>query len=203
MTSRGKPSRRRRRPIQRRAQETIDAILDGTVRLLKSGSRRAITTNHIARTAGVSIGSVYQYFPDKRAIFAALHDRHVEEASRRIDATLVSNTGAPLEVLLRALMRALGEVHAADPELYLFLHAELPPGGRGAHTLHDRLRDVLRLALAAHTTKVGRELETTAFVVTHLLDALVHGAVLHRPRQVSLRSAQDEFLQAILRYLCL
>ena len=217
MASRDRASRRRRRPIQRRAQQTIDAILDGAVQVLKSGRGQtiatgrgqtiatgrgqSITTNHIARAAGVSIGSLYQYFADKRAIFAALHDRHVEQASRRIDAALVTNAGAPLEVVLRALMHALIEAHAADPELYLVLDAELPHGGRGGHPLHERLRSALRPALAAGTAQVGRELETTAFVVTHLLDALVHGAILNRPPRVSLRRAQDQFLQAILRYL--
>jgi len=225
VASRDRASRRRRRPIQRRAQQTIDAILDGAVQVLKSGRGQtiatgrgqtiatgrgqtiatgrgqSITTNHIARAAGVSIGSLYQYFADKRAIFAALHDRHVEQASRRIDAALVTNAGAPLEVVLRALMHALIEAHAADPELYLVLDAELPHGGRGGHPLHERLRSALRPALAAGTAQVGRELETTAFVVTHLLDALVHGAILNRPPRVSLRRAQDQFLQAILRYL--
>lgn len=217
MASRDRASRRRRRPIQRRAQQTIDAILGGAVQVLKSGRDQtiatgrgqtiaagrgqSITTNHIARAAGVSIGSLYQYFADKRAIFAALHDRHVEQASRRIDAALVTNAGAPLEVVLRALMHALIEAHAADPELYLVLDAELPHGGRGGHPLHERLRSALRPALAAGTAQVGRELETTAFVVTHLLDALVHGAILNRPPRVSLRRAQDQFLQAILRYL--
>jgi len=217
VASRDRASRRRRRPIQRRAQQTIDAILGGAVQVLKSGRDQtiatgrgqtiaagrgqSITTNHIARAAGVSIGSLYQYFADKRAIFAALHDRHVEQASRRIDAALVTNAGAPLEVVLRALMHALIEAHAADPELYLVLDAELPHGGRGGHPLHERLRSALRPALAAGTAQVGRELETTAFVVTHLLDALVHGAILNRPPRVSLRRAQDQFLQAILRYL--
>jgi AcrR family transcriptional regulator len=194
-------TRRRRQPIQQRARQTIEAILDGTVKLLKRGGGRPLTTNHIARAAGVSIGSLYQYFPDKRAIFAALHERHVDEATSRIDSALAINADASLTVLLRELMQALIEAHEADPELYVLLEAELPQGGAPARTLHHRLRRALRRALAAHTANVGYELEATAFVVTHMLDSLAHGAVLNRPSRVSLRGARQASLQAILRYL--
>lgn len=191
----------RRQPRQRRARLTRDAILEATIKLLKRGGGSRLTTNQIAAVAGVSIGSLYQYFPDRRAIFAALHDRHVEEASRRIDATLVTNAGARLDVLLRALMQALIDAHSADPALYALLEAELPHGVQGARALHARLRGALRLALAARATRTGRELETTLFVVTHMLDALAHGAILNRPARLSLRAAQDAALVAIMRYL--
>jgi AcrR family transcriptional regulator len=79
--SRNRPVRRRH-PRQDRAQQTVEAILDGVVRILKREGFAAITTNHIAEIAGVSIGSLYQYFPDKSAIFVALHGRHIEEIDR-------------------------------------------------------------------------------------------------------------------------
>jgi AcrR family transcriptional regulator len=56
---------------------TVDAMLDTAVKLLKRGGASSITTNRIAETAGVSIGSVYQYFPNKNALFVALHERHI------------------------------------------------------------------------------------------------------------------------------
>jgi AcrR family transcriptional regulator len=51
---------------------TVDAMLDAPVKLLKRGGASSITTNRIAETAGVSVGSVYQYFPNKNALFVAL-----------------------------------------------------------------------------------------------------------------------------------
>ena len=66
-------------PTQDRAQVTVEAMLEAAVKLLKKGGSSAITTNRIAETAGVSIGSVYQYFPNKRAIFIALHERHIAQ----------------------------------------------------------------------------------------------------------------------------
>lgn len=180
------------------SSSSVDAILDGAVKVLKRGGGARLTTNHIAAAAGVSIGSLYQYFPDKRAIFVALHDRHVDGVSRRIDETLATNAGAPVTVLLRAVLQALIDAHAKDPELYALLDAELPQGGAAARTLHRRLRAALRPALAGRS---GHQPEATLFVVTHMLDALAHGAILNRPPGLSWRAARDASLAAILRYV--
>jgi len=66
---------RRRQPQQNRARQTVEAVLDAVVRVLKREGVRAVTTNRIAEVAGVSIGSVYQYFPDKQAILVGLYQR--------------------------------------------------------------------------------------------------------------------------------
>src|SRR5580692_11103859 len=105
----------RRRPRQQRARQTVDAILAAVERVLKRSGIGGVTTNRIAEVAGVSIGSVYQYFPDKRAIFTALHDRHVEQIARLIESTLVQHAAAPLDDLVRALVGALVEAHGVDP----------------------------------------------------------------------------------------
>jgi AcrR family transcriptional regulator len=89
--------RRRRKPTQRRAQQTVEAILDAVVRILKREGSRGITTNHVAEVAGVSIGSLYQYFPDKSAIFVALHGRHIDQIDRAIQDTLIAHASSSLE----------------------------------------------------------------------------------------------------------
>jgi AcrR family transcriptional regulator len=80
------PTQNRRRPQQDRARQTIKIILDAVAEVLKRDGISAVTTNRIAEVAGVSIGSVYQYFPDKRAIFVALHQRHIEHIDGLIQA---------------------------------------------------------------------------------------------------------------------
>ena len=66
---------------QERSRATVDALLEATTRvLLKEGYDRA-STNRIAEVAGVSIGSLYQYFPSKEALVAAVIDRHAQEIS--------------------------------------------------------------------------------------------------------------------------
>src|ERR1700678_3682400 len=126
MQSPAREASTRRQPKQRRARAAAEAVLDAVVRILKREGVDAVTTNHIAEVAGVSIGSVYQYFPDKRAIFIALHKRHVEDIDRRMERTLLEHAAAPLQELIWAMMDAMIEAHTADPELYELLHTEVP-----------------------------------------------------------------------------
>ena len=91
---------RRRSPKQHRAKQTVAAVLDAVVRVLKRDGASRVTTNRIAQVAGVSVGSVYQYFADKRAIFVALRDRHVAEMGQLVERRLVQNAGASLDALV-------------------------------------------------------------------------------------------------------
>jgi AcrR family transcriptional regulator len=190
-----------RRPKQYRAQKTVEAILDAVTRVLAKGGATAVTTNRIAEIAGVSIGSVYQYFPDKGAIFSALHDRHVEEMSRLVERTLVEHAAASLEALIRALVEAVVAAHATDPALYELLR--VVPHVPGAPDFAVRLRGALRLALAARASELGRrrDLDALLFVVTNQIDSLCHAAVLRRPPRLSLAAAKDEAVRAVLAYL--
>src|SRR5271155_2757635 len=104
----------RRRPQQRRARETVESVLDAVIRILKRKGPGAMTTNRIAEVAGVSIGSVYQYFPDKRAIFVALHERHVEDIDRMVETKLVEHAASSLDDLIRAMVEAMVEAHVTD-----------------------------------------------------------------------------------------
>jgi AcrR family transcriptional regulator len=194
---------KRRQPQQRRARNTVESVLDAVVRILKREGVGAVTTNRIAEVAGVSIGSVYQYFPDKRAIFVALHARHVESIDRMVEAKLTEHATSPLATLLGAMVEAMIEAHEGDPELYELLYAEVPHRAEGTKDFTVRLHGAFRLALAARAHELGRrrDLDAMVFVVTHMVDALSHGAVLRRPAGMSLSAAKKEAVRAILAYL--
>jgi AcrR family transcriptional regulator len=194
---------RRRRPVQSRAQETVTAILDAVVRLLKRKGSSAITTNNIAATAGVSIGSVYQYFPNKRAIFIALHQRHIDQVDRILRQKICESAGEPLEKLVSSLVDGMIEIHAGDPELAALLDSEIPHRADGTEELSSRLHECFRVALAPHAKRVGRavKLDVRAFLLANMVEALGHALVLRRPHGLSLRSARAEVCRAILACL--
>jgi AcrR family transcriptional regulator len=202
MASRPKTSVRRR-PQQRRARETVESVLDAVIRILKHSGPAALTTNRIAEVAGVSIGSVYQYFPDKRAIFSALHERHIQQIGRVIQSTLVEHARSPLEHLMRAIIDAMVEAHTTDPELYEMLLTEVPHRADGSREFSVRLHGVFLLAISsrARELKKGRDLDSVVFVVTHMVDALSHGAILRRPATLSLAAAKEEIVRAVMAYL--
>jgi len=203
MTTRGRRASVRRQPKQRRARQTVDAVLDAVVRVLKRDGYDAVTTNRVAEVAGVSIGSVYQYFPDKRAIFVALHQRHVDQIDRMVETTLVEHAASSLDDLVRAMVEGMIEAHAADPELYELLLTEVPHRADGTRDFAVRLHGAFRLAIASrgHELKKRRDLDKMVFVVTHMVEALSHGVVLRRPERLSLEDAKEEVVRAVLAYL--
>ena len=203
MASRSATNSVRRRPRQRRARETFESVLDAAIRILKREGAGALTTNRIAEIAGVSIGSIYQYFPDKRAIFAALHDRHIKQIDRMIQRTLVDHATSSLEELMSAVVEEMVAAHSTDPELSELLLVEVPHGADGSRSFSARLHGAFLLAISsrARELKNGRDLESVVFVVTHMVDALTHGAVLSRPAALSLQAAKEEIVGAVMTYL--
>ena len=203
MNTRGDKAANRRLPRQRRARQTVEAVLDAVARVLKREGVKAVTTNRIAEVAGVSIGSVYQYFPNKRAIFVALHQRHIEEIDRLVETKLVENACSSLEELIRAMIEAMIDAHAPDPALYELMLTEVPHRVEGTRDFAVRLHGAFRLAIAAraHELRKGRELDKVVFVVTHMVESLSHGAVLRRPPGLTLAYAKEEIVRAVLAYL--
>lgn len=203
MTAKTRTTFDRRRPKQRRARQTVDAVLDAAVRVLKREGFNAITTNRIAEVAGVSIGSVYQYFPDKRAIFVALHQRHVDQIDRMVETKLIEHAASSLDDLVRAMVEGMIEAHATDPELHELLLTEVPHRADGTRDFAVRLHGAFRLAISSrgHELKRRRDLDKIVFIVTHMVEALSHGAVLRRPAGLSLEDAKEEVVRAVLAYL--
>lgn len=200
MSGRTKVEGVRRRPQQRRAQVTVGAMLDAVIKILKRGGIGAVTTNRIAEVAGVSIGSVYQYFPDKQAIFDALHRRHVEEMDGVIAAALLDHADESVEQLICGLFDVLVDAHIDDPELHELLMSEVPHRVSRTEGLAIRLQGLIRLAMAAGGSS-RRDLDQKVYVAAHMVEALAHAVALHRPKGVSLREAREEATKAIRSYL--
>ncbi|MGA7686453.1 MAG: TetR/AcrR family transcriptional regulator [Terriglobales bacterium] len=203
MKPNAKRSATRRAPVQERAQVTVEAMLDAAIKLLKRGGASSITTNRIAETAGVSIGSVYQYFPNKRAIFIALHDRHIRQVDSVMERRIAESGDATLEGLIASLIDGMIEAHAVDPELPHLLQAEVPHRANETRDFSVRLHAAFRTALASHARELGDriDLDMRTFFVSNMVDALGHAILLRRPTGSSLSRARAELLRAILAYL--
>lgn len=178
-------------------------MLDAAVKLLKRYGSSSITTNRIAETAGVSIGSVYQYFPDKRAIFIALHERHIRHVDGVICKKIAECADSSLEDLVASLVDGMIEAHAIDPELSELLHSEVPHRAGGTRDFSARFHDIFRAALVPHAKTLRKrvDLDVWAFFLTNMIEALGHAITLRRPRGLSLSRAKVELHRAILAYL--
>ncbi|MCA9626037.1 MAG: TetR/AcrR family transcriptional regulator [Myxococcales bacterium] len=179
--------RMRRVPRQGRSRETVRAVLDAVPRVIWREGLDALTTNRIAEAAGVSIGSLYQYFPDKRSIFSALHERHVEDVGRVIDRVVAERSGS-LDEFTRGLVEGLADLHAAEPELHELVSEQVPEGPLG-----------FRRALRATFERVTAS-ERMLFVLPNVIEALVHG-IPQRPPPFAVASVREEAVQTVLSCL--
>ena len=131
---RKKTTRARKVPNQARSQETVSVILEASARILESHGLHAFNTNAIAARAGVSIGSLYQYFPNKDAILLALIGRFEEALHDAVLNTMQGGRGQERKLRLQLLVRALVMSHYDRPRLNRVLEAEEERLGSGANS---------------------------------------------------------------------
>ena len=190
----------RRKPKQQRSRQTVEAVLEAVQRVLARHGCEAITTNRVAEAAGVSIGSLYEYFPDKQAIFAALHDRHVDEVRHVIERTMADCASASLKDFTRELVEGLANVHAEDAELHEIVSAAVP---EGAHAFKSALQVTFEQVIspAEQDRYTSDETKRMLFVLPHMVEALVHGVAHQKQAVISRDLAKDEAIRTVLLYL--
>lgn len=174
----------RRQPRQDRSRFTVEVMLDAATRVFDEGGYEAATTNLVAERAGVSVGSLYQYFPSKDALLTALHERHIEQVRTATMAILAQMRGAPPLPTFQRLAARLIELHRAHPTLQRLLHGERPWLERAPHdsAAAHQLRNAIVEWLQASGTPMARTDAATAGLAAVVLmrqaEALVHAAVL-------------------------
>ncbi len=134
----------RKQPRQERARATVDALLEAAAQVFERHGYAAGTTNRIAARAGVSIGSLYQYFPSKDAILVALVERHLDEGVALLTPKLAELPTLGLRAGLASLVDGMVALHAERPALHrvLFEEAPRPPA------LRERLDQLAAAATA-------------------------------------------------------
>jgi AcrR family transcriptional regulator len=189
----------RREPKQQRSRRTVDDVLEAVQLVAKRHGTRAITTNRIAEAAGVSVGSLYQYFPDKRAIFAALHDRHVNDVRQVMEQTMAACIWGTLEEFARELVHGLVQAHAKVADVHEVVSSAVPASALGFKTaLHHTFGRVLS---GADEDRYSRDdTERLLFVLPRLVESLVHGAV-HEASALSRDAARNEAIRTVLVYV--
>jgi AcrR family transcriptional regulator len=96
----------RKTPRQARSEATVDAIFDATIQVLRSQGARRLTTTRVAERAGVSVGTMYQYFPNKQALLCAVINRYLGEVAEAVEEGCDRNLGQPIGVASDALVSA-------------------------------------------------------------------------------------------------
>ena len=107
----------RKRPQQARATATLDAILEATIQVLVINGPHRLTTTRVAKRAGVSVGTMYQYFPHKQALFYAVNERYLEVLAERLENACQAQHGAPTARMVEALVMTYWHAKTERPEV--------------------------------------------------------------------------------------
>jgi len=113
----------RKTPVQARSAATVDAILEATIQVLVTAGKERLTTTHVALRAGVSVGTMYQYFPNKSALLKACLKRHMDAVSKAIEQTCEEYTGKDLLEMGTALSTAFLQAKMRDIKASASLYA--------------------------------------------------------------------------------
>jgi AcrR family transcriptional regulator len=195
------PNAPRKRPRQKRAQATVDAILDASAELLVSLGYDKLSTNKVAQRAGVSVGSLYQYFGNKESIVMALVERHTDRMLALLEDKIAEFIDAPLEDGVRSYVRAMMEAHAQDPELHkVMVQQVLHLGFEAIDGLEQRARDLVRVILEVKRDEIlPQDPDLAAFVLVTTVESLAHRSFLST--SVDRNALTDEICDVVLRYL--
>jgi AcrR family transcriptional regulator len=197
----------RKTASQRRSRATVDALLDATARILVREGFDKASTNRIAEVAGVSVGSLYQYFPSKEALVAAVIERHQQEILRTVRGELAGILDEPLERAIRGLVTVAIKAHRVDPRLHRVLAEQIPRVGQ-LENVEGFSREnfvLFRKYLERHQDELRvTDLDLASFVCVTTIEALTHNAVLHRSRELTedrMTALIDEAARLVTRYL--
>lgn len=165
------------------------------------------STNRIAEKAGVSIGSLYQYFPCKEALVAAVMDRHNQELMHVVRGALAEIAALPIKQAVRKVVAVAVKAHRVDPNLHRVLAEQIPRTGRleNVEAFNRENYALFRAYLESHRDEIRSvDLGLAAFVCVTSIEALTHTAVLHHSESLrgeALGALVDEATRLLVRYL--
>jgi AcrR family transcriptional regulator len=201
-----KRAKLRRTPRQARSRLTFDQILTAAAQVFASRGYAGSSTNHIAHRAGVSIGSLYQYFPNKEAMVVVLLERHVQQAESVLEQLLdeVIAAPTPLDEVLTRFVEAMVELHADAARVHKVLieeGARIPRARSLINQAEERMRAGVEALLRSRDDLPTRQPQHAAFLMVHAIEHLVHQFVLAPPPGMGKRVFVTELVALLRGYL--
>ena len=181
---------------------TVEILLDATARVLTRQGYDRASTNRIAAAAGVSVGSLYQYFPNKEALVATHVARHNREMLQLLRDALAKVAPLGLAVAMRELVRATVDAHLVDPALHRIFAEQVPRMGQLAkiEALQRETFLLVRDYLEERRDEISvRDLDAATSICVTTVEALTHEFVIDRPQ--ALNRDRDRFIDEVTRLI--
>jgi AcrR family transcriptional regulator len=194
----------RKKPSQDRSRDTVEALMAATTRVLIEVGYDRASTNRVAEVAGVSIGSLYQYFPNKEALVAELIRRLAEKEYQALMEKMAQVIDLPLDEAIAEFIRAVISAHRVEPKLHKVLIEQVPRIGalKQVRELEDRMEEFLRHSLQIRKKAIRtRNIDQAAFILMHTVEAVTHAAVIDEPHHLGDDKLVAELTDLVVRYL--
>ncbi|MBX3491834.1 MAG: TetR/AcrR family transcriptional regulator [Parvibaculum sp.] len=202
----GSAKKRVRKPVQRRSEATVDTILEAAAQIFRTYGAKGATTNRIAERAGVSIGSIYQYFPNKEALLVALMERHIGSSIDLLGEVLQASEGAAPKERVRAAVACVLDIHMEDPELHRVIFEEAPRPPHVNRKLEDGeklMRAALEDLLGSFPRATCADPKRSAYMTLVLVESMVHRYVTARDRPMEPAAFADHLTELAMREMAL
>ena len=191
---------KRRTPKQTRARDTLEVIFDATARVIEEEGRSALNTNRVAERAGISIGTLYQYFANKEAILCAMARRELEEAGVAVMRAISGSAGDPVRLAIRALISAFEHRR----EVRRIAMDTLASEGFGAE-LGENVEKVAQM-LAAESGRLvpgqaGPIPASSLFVLTRAVNGVLRAAAQEESPYLGTEEFEDNLVRLVQSYL--
>ena len=192
----------RKKPGQARSAATVEAIFEATARILQDQGIAALNTNAIARLAGISIGTLYQYFADKKSILIALARREHEFTHRATIDALRGTDDRPLEEAIRDAVRTLIKGFGGRQRARKLLIEALVANGL-AGELTRPVDQAMQAIVANRTLARGSEAPSAmaVYVMTRAMIGTIRAAVMEQSPYLNSRAFEDELVRLIRGYV--
>lgn len=188
----------RKAPRQRRSQVMVDVILQAAARVLAKSGWAKFNTNEVARIAGVSIGSLYQYFPNKLALAEAIRQQHLAAILQVLAGAVIEEDSLALRI--ERLIEGIIAAHLINPSLHRVLLDEVPLSERSAHEeFEQQYADFYRQFVVTTLSRDSARVTVVAVVLASAVEGVVHDAA--RRDQLGSDDIKLELTRLIMAYL--
>lgn len=195
----------KKRVKQDRAKATIDTILQGAARVLIKDGYEGTNTNRIAEVAGVSIGSVYQYFTNKEEIIGELIESHIQKLMDVFVENYNTLSSVSLKDGIRILIRSMIEARSVEPKLQRVFDEQLPKIGKLSRLLREYEKQAVEMIskyLESKKKEVAiKNIEMAAFISVHSVESVILVALNNGHDILTGGHLEDELTNLIVRYL--
>jgi AcrR family transcriptional regulator len=185
----------RKSPVQARSTASVEAILEATIQVLLQGGKERLTTTRVALRAGVSVGTLYQYFPNKRALLQAVLERHLDVVTGAVEQVCKEQEGETLRKMATALITAFRQAKMKDPKTSVALYS--------VSSDVDVAKIVQQMTTRFNQAIVGMLASSSEPLTTdpHLVASMLEGAMIGVSRRMLESGSPEKQVDALRREL--